>query len=773
MNATTARDPVCNMDVDIASAQFKHDHQGTTYYFCRKGCLDKFTADPEKYSVAPDRSLPVMLAPLSEPALEGTRYFCPMHPEVNSPKPGSCPYCGMSLEPLGNTADGKVDTTELDDMTRRFWVAAALATPLAIESMAPMLGLHLINPQWSPWVGLGLSLPVVAWCGAPIFQRAFDSLRFRQLNMFTLIAFGTSIAFGFSCFTMFFPQLVPANFVQHGTNPVYFETSAVIIALVLLGQVLELRARSQAGSAIRSLLELTPKTARLINSIGVESEIDIASVAVGNLLRVRPGERIPVDGTVSDGNSTIDESMLTGESKPVSKQVGDSVSAGTINNSGSFTMQATRVGDATTLAQIVKMVQDAQRSQAPVQRLADVVSAYFVPAVMGIAVLTFAVWMLWGPEPRLAFAAVNAISVLIIACPCALGLATPMSVTVAVGRGALAGILFKNAATLEVLEKVDIVAFDKTGTITEGKPQVTQIVCGDSFKEAEVLSAAASLEVHSEHLIGRAILDKATAESYSPALDFHYAPGRGLSGRLAEKPVAIGNEKFIEELGAPIDPALAESAQALRNEGQTVVFVAIGNQCAGVIAIADPIKPRMLEALEALRARSIETVLITGDNHQTAMSIGTKLKFAENEVYASVMPRDKAAVIGAFKSAGKKVAMVGDGVNDAVALAEADVGIAMGTGTDVAIQTAGVTLVGGDLSGIIKAIRLSKATMGNIRQNLFFAFVYNFVGIIVATGAFYPWFGLLLNPMLASAAMSLSSVCVIANALRLHRLELD
>jgi Cu+-exporting ATPase len=774
--AQGAIDPVCGMTVDPASAGGgSAEHAGQTYYFCCDGCRAAFLADPGKYlqpraSAEPKAARPPAPAPPS-----GAEYVCPMHPEVVKIGPGSCPICGMALEPRTVTAEVEVNP-ELAVMSRRFWVSLVLTLPLFVLAMTEMLpGRPLHSALGAPFAGyleLALATPVVLWGGWPFFERAWASLVHRSPNMFTLIALGTGAAYGFSVVARLFPALLPHAFRGHeGAAPVYFEAAAVITVLVLLGQVLELRARSSTAGAIRALLGLAPKSARRLADDGSEEDVPLESVKPGERLRVRPGERIPVDGAVLEGRSAVDESMLTGEPLPVEKAPGARVTGGTVNGTGALVMRAERVGSETLLAQIVRMVGEAQRSRAPIQRLADRVSAWFVPAVILVAIATFAVWSLVGPEPRLAYALVNAIAVLIIACPCALGLATPMSIMVGTGRGAHAGVLIKNAEALEVMAKVDTLVVDKTGTLTEGKPKLVSIVLEADIDEGELLRLAASLERASEHPLANAVVSEAEARGLSleKVADFRAVTGKGVVGSVGGRHVALGNRKLFEELG--IDAGgLDARAEELRREGQTAILLALDRTPAGLLGVADPIKSSAPEALRFLREEGVRVLMLTGDTETTARAVARALGI--DEVLAGVLPDQKRAAIEALEAQGRVVAMAGDGINDAPALAQAAVGIAMGTGTDVALQTAGVTLVKGDLRGLVRARRLSRATLRNIRQNLFFAFFYNLLGVPLAAGALYPLFGLLLSPMFASAAMSLSSVSVIANALRLRRLEL-
>ena len=703
----------------------------------------------------------------------GAVYTCPMHPQIRQDHLGECQICGMALEPVTvSPQEGEGENAELRDMTRRFWIAVALSVPVLLLSMGGGLPfLREVPPHLSTLAQAALSTPVALWAGAPFFARAWRSLLHRSLNMFTLIALGTATAYGFSLFAILFPHLLPDSLRHHGEPPIYFEAAAVITALVLLGQVLELRARAGTGKAIRVLLGLAPKTAHRIED-GGENDVPLDRVAAGDLLRVKPGEKVPVDGQVTEGNTSIDESMITGEPTPVAKETGASVVAGTINGSGSVVMRAEKVGGETLLAQIVQMVSQAQRSRAPIQRLADTVSGWFVPAVILLALLTFLAWMTWGPSPALGYAVVNAVAVLIIACPCALGLATPMSIMVAVGRGAHAGILVKNAEALEILEKVDTMVIDKTGTLTEGKPTVTAVRPALGFDEETLLRGAATLESRSEHPLASAIIRSAKARSlsWSEAEEFDSIPGGGVRGRVEGKEIVVGKPALLEERGIDLS-SVASEAGTLAEAGNTVIAVGINGRVAGLIALSDPLKPTTAEAIHALHRLGLRIVMMTGDNRQTAERIGQTLGI--DGVVAGVAPQGKHDRVVALRKAGRKVAMAGDGVNDAPALAAADVGIAMGTGTDVAMESAGITLVKGDLRGIVQAISLSRATMRNIWQNLLFAFLYNGLGIPIAAGVLYPAFGLLLSPMIASAAMSLSSVSVIGNALRLRGVRLD
>ena len=762
------RDPVCGMAVDPASSKHRAEHGGVTYHFCSAGCREKFVADPAKYLKPPKVDAP---KPATKP---GVIYTCPMHPQIRQPQPGNCPICGMALEPE-SAAEETGPNPELVDMTRRFWIGAALSVPLLILEMGahfPGLNLHhYVWPKVSVWVQFLFGTPVVLWCGWPFFERGWASIKNRSLNMFTLIALGVGVAYVYSLVATFMPGLFPPAFRHEGVVAVYYEAAAVITVLVLLGQVLELRARERTGGAIRALLNLAPKTARRIGDDGHDVEVTLDAVRISDRLRVRPGDSIPVDGMVLEGRSAVDESMVTGESMPVEKEPGGKLIGGTINQTGALVMQAEKIGSDTVLARIVQMVAEAQRSRAPIQRLADQVSAWFVPAVVLVAVLAFIGWMLWGPEPALAYALIAAVSVLIIACPCALGLATPMSIMVGVGKGATAGVLIKNAEALERFEKVDTLVVDKTGTLTEGKPKVVAVIPVEKFDEATVLSLGASLERSSEHPLASAIVAAARdrALPLRDVNDFASVTGKGVTGKVDERQVAIGNAKLMRELS--IDTAALEArADELRREGGTAMLVAVDARPAGVIAVADPIKATTPAALENLRADGVRIVMLTGDNQTTARAVAAKLGI--DDVDAEVLPEQKNAVVRRLRSEGRIVAMAGDGVNDAPALAEADVGVAMGTGTDVAMQSAGVTLVKGDLAGIARARALSRATMWNIRENLVLAFIYNALGVPIAAGVFYPVFGWTLSPIIAAAAMALSSVSVVGNALRLRRATL-
>jgi P-type Cu+ transporter len=758
----SAVDPVCGMTVDPHKSQHRHAYHDRTYYFCSNGCRTKFAAQPEKYL---DKKAVAAEVP------PGTIYTCPMHPQIRQVGPGSCPICGMALEPLEPTAETGPNP-ELADMTRRLWIGLALAIPVVLLEMGShLLDLHIVSPAMSNWIQLVLATPVVLWSGWPFFVRGWQSLLTRNLNMFTLVAMGTGVAWLYSVVATVAPGIFPDAFRMGGAVAVYFEAAAVITVLVLVGQVLELRAREQTSGAIRALLDLAPKTARRVRADGSDEEVALDAVAVGDRLRVRPGEKVPVDGVLVEGRSSLDESMVTGESMPVTKDAGAKVIGGTLNQTGSFVMRADKVGRDTVLAQIVQMVAKAQRSRAPIQRLADQVAGWFVPTVILVAVLAFIAWAVYGPEPRFAFGLVAAVSVLIIACPCALGLATPMSIMVGVGRGAQAGVLIKNAEALERMEKVDTLVVDKTGTLTEGKPKVVAVVPAPGFAEKDVLRLAAGVERASEHPLARAIVDAAGERSIAvpEASGFEAPTGKGVTATVEGRRIVIGNAKMFADSGISI-AALDAEAERLRGDGATAVFVAIDGKAAGVIAIADPVKPTTSEALHALADEGVRVVMLTGDNKTTAQAVARRLGITEVE--AEVLPDRKSAVIEKLRAEGRVVAMAGDGVNDAPALAAADVGIAMGTGTDVAIESAGVTLLGGDLTGIVRARRLSAATMSNIRQNLFFAFIYNAAGIPIAAGVLYPAFGILLSPIIAAAAMSLSSVSVVANALRLRSVRL-
>lgn len=756
-----ALDPVCGMTVDPQTAKHSATHDGRTYYFCCSGCRTKFVADAGRY-----------LEPKAQDSVpDGTIYTCPMHPDVRQVGPGACPLCGMALEPDIVTADSGPNP-ELADMTRRFWIAAILTLPIVVLEMGSHLaGWHPLSPSLSSWVQLALATPVVWWAGWPFVERGAASVRSGHLNMFTLIALGTLVAWSYSVVAAAFPSAFPAIADgNHGSIPVYFEAAAVIVTLVLLGQVLELKARDSTGGAIRALLNLSPKTARCVVPDGRDEDVAVSEIAAGDMLRVRPGEAIPVDGVVSEGESTVDQSMITGEPLPVRLRVGDSAIAGTINQTGAIVIRAERVGRETMLARIVQMVSDAQRSRAPIQRLADRVSGWFVPAVLAVAIVAFAAWWVWGPEPRPSHALLAAVSVLVIACPCALGLATPMSIMVGMGRGAQAGVLVRDAEALERLERVDTLVIDKTGTLTEGKPTLTTIATVEGVAETDLLQLVASLERASQHPLGAAIVVEAQARGLQllDVADFAAPSGKGVSGRVGGRRVLVGNTRIFQDAAIDVGD-LERSAAALRAEGATAVFVAIDDRLAGVLAVVDPIKEAAAGAIAALRADGVRVVMATGDNVVTAEAVARRLGL--DDVKADMLPEAKADLVRGLKANGAIVAMAGDGVNDAPALASADVGIAMGTGTDVAIQSAGVTLLNGDIIGLVQARQLSRATMRNVRQNLFFAFLYNAAGVPIAAGALYPMFGILLSPMMAAAAMSLSSISVIGNALRLQRLR--
>ncbi len=765
--ASVATDPVCGMKVDPATSKHRFDRDGTLYHFCSAGCRTKFAADPDAY-LKPKTAA-------AEPAKPGAIYTCPMHPEIRQEGPGSCPICGMALEPVEVSAEA-TPNHELADMSRRFWIGLGLTLPVFVLEMGghiQALGLHdLVPPMVSTWIQFVLATPVVLWAGLPFFQRGWASVRSGHLNMFTLIALGTGAAYLYSLVATFAPGVFPSGFrMMDGAVGVYYEAAAVITVLVLLGQMLELRARDQTGGAIRALLNLTPKTAHRLRDGSDDEEIGIDQVQVGDRLRVRPGDGVPVDGEVLDGNGAVDESMVTGESMPSAKGPGDKVIGGTVNGTGSLVVRADVVGSGGMLARIVSMVAEAQRSRAPIQRMADTVAGYFVPTVLGVAAAAFAAWAIWGPAPSLAYALIAAVSVVIIACPCALGLATPMSIMVAVGKGAGMGVLIKSAESLERMEKVDTLVVDKTGTLTEGKPKVTGVHPAAGFDEADLLRLAASLERSSEHPLAAAIVGAAKekgVEVLEPS-EFASETGKGVSGKVHGRAVSLGNAKLMADLGVELGDLKAK-ADELRGSGVTALFVAIDGKPGGVIAIADPIKASTRAALDSLRSDGIHVVMLTGDNRKTAEAVARQLGI--DDVQADVLPEDKNRIVRKLRDSGKVVAMAGDGVNDAPALAEADVGIAMGTGTEVAIQSAGVTLVKGDLAGIARARALSRATMRNIRQNLVFAFAYNAIGIPVAAGVLYPVFGILLSPVVAALAMSLSSVSVIGNALRLRSAKL-
>ena len=773
-----AKDPVCGMDVDPATSEYRSEYDGQTYFFCSGHCQAKFAASPNSY-LDPHVGHPVEhhhdhqhtgLAPATD---EVTEWTCPMHPEIRQPGPGSCPICGMALEPVTVTADSG-PSPELADMTRRFWVAVVLSIPVLILGMGRDLvpAIHdLVSPTASTWIQLVLATPVVLWAGWPFFQRGWTSVRSMKLNMFTLIAMGTGVAWLFSVVATIAPDIFPDAFRMDGAVDVYFEAAAVITTLVLLGQVLELRAREQTSGAIRALLDLTPKTAHRLAADATEEDISLDLVEIGDRLRVRPGEKVPVDGIVEDGRSSLDESLVTGESMPTTKATGDTVIGGTLNQTGSLIVRADKIGRDTMLARIVQMVAEAQRSRAPIQRMADRVAAWFVPVVISVAIIAFIIWATVGPDPRLAHALIVAVAVLIIACPCALGLATPVSIMVGVGRGAGLGVLIKNAEALELMEKVNTLVVDKTGTLTEGRPSVTQIVPCPGFDEQEVLRLAAGVERASDHPLARAIVKAATDAGLTipDVTDFDSPTGKGAVGTVEDRRILIGSANYLA--GEGLDTiALTADADRLRGDGATAIFMGVDNQVAGIFAIADPVKDTTPDALQALSAEGIEVVMLTGDNRVTAEAVGRRLGI--DRIEADVLPDHKSDIVKQLRGEGRVVAMAGDGVNDAPALAAADVGLAMSSGTDVAMESAGVTLLKGDLTGIVRARQLSQATMSNIRQNLVFAFIYNVAGIPIAAGILYPTFGLLLSPMIAAAAMALSSVSVISNALRLRAKQL-
>jgi len=785
--AGTAVDPVCGMTVDPSKAAGSFEYGGETYYFCNPRCLERFQADPESYLGEGDEGNGA--AGAAEPSAEASAppddtrtYTCPMHPDVRRQGPGDCPKCGMDLEPAeeappaGGEAEVEAIPPELAAMTRRFWISLALTAPVFVVGMSHLVpGLAL--GEWFgaaalQWIQLAFATPVVMWGGSIFFVRAWRSLRTLNLNMFTLIGVGTGAAYAYSVVATAAPGLFPESFRGEGGRPdVYFEASAVIITLVLLGQVLEGRARHRTRGAVRALLDLAPRTARRIEADGTERDVPLEDVQVGDRLRVRPGESVPVDGHLLEGATAVDESMVTGESMPVEKGEGDGVTGGTLNRTGGFVMEAERVGRDTLLSQIVRMVRQAQRSRAPIQRVADRVAAWFVPAVIGVAAVTFVVWAVWGPAPAMAYALLNAVAVLIIACPCAMGLATPMSIMVGVGRGAGDGVLIRDAESLEVFEKVDTLVVDKTGTLTEGRPRLQHVAPADGWDEADVLRLAAGLERGSEHALAEAVVAGAEDRGIAPAeaSDFQSVTGKGVSGRAEGHDLLLGNAALMADHDVDLGP-LAEQVHRLRADGRTVMFLAAGGAVAGVLAAADPVKRTTPEAVNLLREAGVDLVLATGDNRTTAEAVGRELGIERIE--AGILPEDKVEVVRRLQDEGRTVAMAGDGVNDAPALARAHVGIAMGSGTDVAVESAGVTLVKGDLRAVARARRLSRATMRNIRQNLFWAFFYNAVGVTIAAGALYPVFGLLLNPMIASAAMSFSSVSVVGNALRLRRVTL-
>lgn len=824
MGRTLVKDPVCNMNVDPARAAGSAEYKGQTYYFCSQGCVKRFNADPEKYlaprtpTSQPANSQMVQiggirpLKPTVEPAAkqqaagkgtvtyvcpmdpevresksgacpkcgmalepETVEYTCPMHPEIVRNSPGNCPICGMALEPRVAAGVHAEDDLELRSMQRRLWVGIALSVPLLAISMGGMAAgspLHNVPAGWMEWLQLMLATPVVLWGGWPFFQRGWASLVNRHLNMFTLIAMGTGTAYLFSLIATLAPGIFPTSFLGHGGRPeVYFESAAIIVTLVLLGQVLELRARRQTSSAIKALLDLNPKTARRLRPDGSDEETPLDHVQRGDRLRVRPGDRIPVDGVVEEGNSVVDESMITGESMPVEKSPGTKVVGGTVNQTGSFIMRAEKLGSETLLAQIVRMVAEAQRSRAPIQSLADKVSGYFVPAVLLVAVVTFIAWAIWGPEPRFAYALVNAVAVLIIACPCALGLATPMAVMVGTGHGAHAGVLVRNAEALELMEKVDTLVLDKTGTLTEGKPRMMSILATGGISQVDLLLLVAAVEKLSEHPVAAAIVKEAEQRRLKipQAENFQSFTGQGVAGEVLGRHISVGTPDFLASNGVDTSP-ISLQAETFSQQGQTVVLAAMDGKAAGLIAVADPIKPSAREVVASLKRSGLRLVLLTGDNHATAQAIAKELGISEFE--AEVLPEKKLAIVKKLQAEGRIVAMAGDGINDAPALAQANVGIAMGTGTDVAMESGDITLIKGDLNALMRARNLSRATMRNIRQNLFFAFIYNLLGVPIAAGVLYPFTGLLLQPVFAAAAMSFSSVSVIANALRLRRARL-
>ena len=766
-DANSVLDPVCGMTVDPHVGKPTHDHQGHIYHFCSAGCQAKFAANPEHYLNKQDEP---------EPAPPGTLFTCPMHPEIVQEGPGPCPICGMALEPMGVIAED-APNEELIDFTRRLKVAVPLSLVILVLDMsAHVFGLDVLpflSPHAEQWLLLALATPAVLWCGWPFFERGFKSLRTGWLNMFTLIALGTGAAYLYSVVATIAPDLFPASMHDaHGLVPVYFEAAAVIVALVLVGQVLELRAREKTGGAIRALLDLAPKTALRVLKDDKTETVPLAEVKVGDVLRVRPGDKIPIDGTVIEGRSAVDEAMLTGEAVPVEKTQGDAVTGGTLNGSGSFDMRVDRTGAETTLSQVVNMVTDAQRSRAPIQALADVVAGYFVPAVIGVAIIAFIAWVVFGPAPQLAHALIAAVSVLIIACPCALGLATPISIMVATGRGAQAGVLVRNAAALERLAAVNTLVVDKTGTVTEGKPALTGVEAAQGFDEEDVLRLAAALEAGSEHPLAEAILRGAEAKGLKPekTLGFEAVTGQGVKGRVGNREVLFGNARLMEASNIDVAP-LVKAAETLRQGGETVMFLSADGKLAGIVAVADPIKESAADAIAKLHALELRIVMATGDNETTAKAVAAKLGI--DEVHAGLRPEDKLALIEGLQKKGAVVAMAGDGINDAPALAKADVGIAMGTGADVAMESAGLTLLKGDLRGVVRGVKLARATMRNIKQNLFFAFFYNAIGVPIAAGVLYPIAGILLSPIVAAAAMSLSSVSVVGNALRLRTVKLD
>ena len=781
MNNLNIKDPVCGMNVSETS-KFSKTNDKKKYYFCSQNCLNKFERNPSQYLNEEKNHEHLEHNHLDEPHTheiikQNIKYTCPMHPEIIRDKPGDCPKCGMALEPMG-VIDKKEEenTDELDYMTKRFWISTVLAIPLFILAMLADLSENILPSSLSmstiQYIEFFLATPIVLWGGWNFYVKAYYSVINKSLNMFTLIGLGVIVAWIFSVIALFFPTLFPINLQgEGGTVPVYFEVAGVIITLVLLGQVLELRARSRTNVAIKMLLNLVPSTAIRINNDKTEELIDVEDIQLNDNLKIKPGEKIPVDGIIINGKSIIDESMVTGESIPVEKNLDDKVIGATVNGTGVFIMKATKIGKDTLISQIIEMVTQAQRSRAPIQKLADSVSGYFVPAVVLISFITYIIWYFFGPEPTLAFAIVNAVAVLIIACPCALGLATPISIMVGTGRGALEGVLIKNAEALEIMEKIDTVVVDKTGTLTVGKPQVTAITNLNNFNENEILKFAAAIEQNSEHPLSEAIIKKAKENAIDilEVENFKYITGKGVIGEVDTKIIALGNLKLMQDLNINLDDAV-QKANDLRENGQTVIFIAIDNILAGLISIADPIKSSTKEAIDNLHSLGINVVMLTGDNEITAKAVAKNLSI--KQVYSDVLPEDKLSVIKDLQSQGKIVAMAGDGINDAPALTAANVGIAMGTGTDIAIESAEITLIKGDLNGIIKAYKLSKGTMKNIRQNLFFAFIYNTAGVPIAAGILYPYFGILLSPIIAAAAMSFSSVSVILNALRLKNIKL-
>ena len=769
-NGEVIKDPVCGMTVDPNAGKPSFDFGGTVYHFCSSGCLTKFQSDPKHY-ISGAHKKPAKNVPV------GTKYTCPMHPEIVQDGPGDCPICGMALEPMGMPTGEEGPNLELIDFTRRFWIGAVLTVPLLVLTMGPFVGLGFIREasgeRTALWVELALGTPVILWSGWPFFQRGLKSVVNRSLNMFTLIGMGVGAAYLFSLVAVISPGIFPEGFrSEDGHVGVYFEAGAVIVVLVLLGQMMELGARDRTGAAIRALLDMAAKTARVIREDGREEEIPLEEVEVGDKLRVRPGDKVPVDGVVLEGRSSVDESMISGEPVPVEKTEGDDLTGATINGTGSLVMEAKRVGADTMLSQIVEMVANAQRSRAPIQKVADSVAGLFVPVVILIAIGAFIAWSIWGPVPALSYALVSAVAVLIIACPCALGLATPMSIMTATGRGAQAGVLIKNAEALERFAKVDTLIVDKTGTLTVGKPKLVAVLPNAGHDEAEVLRLAASLERGSEHPLAEAIVSGAEERGveFAKAENFEAVTGKGVKGSIDGKPVALGNAKLAADLGLDGD-ALSATADERRDQGETVMFVILDNEIAGLIAVADPVKETTASAIKALHEEGFRIVMATGDNERTAKAVAGRLGI--DEIRADVLPEDKARIIKEFQAQGRKVAMAGDGVNDAPALAQADVGIAMGTGADVAIESAGFTLVKGDLNGIVRARRLARATMRNIKQNLFFALIYNAAGVPVAAGVLYPFFGILISPIFAAAAMSLSSVSVVGNALRLRTVSIE